>query len=392
MANITRTMADSAGFIPQMWAQRALDILRPNMVLAGHCRRDFDFEPGWKGKTLNIPFPGTFTAQDKAGDTQISVQTPANGASVAVTLSKHKAVDFNIEDVARAQASVELMDQYLSPAVIALANQVEDDLFALQANLTGTTVGTLGTDLTDTQIRSARQALNGALAPMADRALVVSTKDEISILGASNLQSFFAYRSGNQAVSDGVIGNLYGLNTHMSQRVPVPTALITLGSQASGTFTVTYLGQTTSGVAYNASAATLQTAIQALSTVGASNATVAGSAGGPYTVTFAAALAQNIYPITCDFSSLATPANANLKNGYRNLALHRDAMILAVRPFAPTPVGAGVDSFTAVDQATGLAIRVQRQYAMADRAIRYGVDILYGVKELRPTLGSVVLS
>ena len=140
MANITRTMADAAGFIPQMWAKRALSILRSQMVLAQFVRRDYDFEPGWVGKTLNIPYAGTFVAQDKAADTSISVQTPAGGTSVAVSLSKHKAVDFNIEDVARAQSSVELMDQYLAPAVIALGNQVEDDLFALYASLTGAPV------------------------------------------------------------------------------------------------------------------------------------------------------------------------------------------------------------------------------------------------------------
>lgn len=33
MANITRVMADTAGFIPQVWAQRALGVLRANMVL-----------------------------------------------------------------------------------------------------------------------------------------------------------------------------------------------------------------------------------------------------------------------------------------------------------------------------------------------------------------------
>ena len=43
MANITRTMADTAGFIPQAWARRALTILRSNMVLAQFVRRDFDF-------------------------------------------------------------------------------------------------------------------------------------------------------------------------------------------------------------------------------------------------------------------------------------------------------------------------------------------------------------
>ena len=390
MANITRTMADTAGFIPQAWARRALAILRSNMVLAQFVRRDFDFEPGWVGKTLNIPYPGTFTAQDKAADTQISVQTPSGGATASVTLSKHKAVDFNIEDVARAQSSTELMDQYLSPAVIALGNQVEDDLFALYASLTGSPVGALGTAITDTQIRSARQALNGALAPMGSRALIVSARDEVSILGATNLQNFFAFRQGQQAIPEGQIGRLYGFDTWMSQRVPVPTVTINLGTQSSGTFTVSYLGQTTAGQAYNVAAATLQTAIQGLSTVGAGNATVAGTA--PYVITFASALAANIQPVTADFSALTTPANASVANGYRNLALHRDALILAVRPFEPVPANAGVDSFTATDPDNGLAVRVQRVYDINYRAIRYGVDILYGISALRPTLGSVVLS
>jgi P22 coat protein - gene protein 5 len=390
VANITRSLADTAGFIPQMWARRALTILRANMVLAQFVHRDYENEPGWKGKTLNIPYPGTFTAQDKAANSQISVQVPANGNSVAVTLSSHKAVDFNIEDVARAQSSVELMDQYLAPAVIALSNQVEDDLFSLNTSLTGAAVGTLGTDATGATIRAARGSLNGALAPMPGRAFIASAKDEVSILGDSTLQSFFAFRQGNNAVAEGQIGRLYGFDTWMSQRVPVPTVTINLGTQSSGTFTVSYAGQTTPTQAYNVAAATLQTAIQALSTVGSGNATVSGT--GPYVITFASALAQNITPMTADFSLLTTPANASIKNGYKNLALYRDAMILAVRPFADEPGLAGVDSFTAQDPDTNLAVRVQRQYSMADRAIRYGVDILYGVAVLRPTLGVVVAS
>jgi len=392
MANITLARADTAGFIAQLWSRRALAILRANIVLARFVRRDFDFEPGWRGKTLNIPYAGAFAAQDKAADTAIGVQVPAGGTSVPVTLSKHKAVDFNVEDVARAQSSVEVMDQYLAPAVAALANQVEDDLFALYGSLTGAPVGALGTDITGATARSARASLSGALAPMENRALIVSAKDEISLLGDSTLQTFFSMRAGQQAIPDGQIGRLYGFDTWMSQRVPVPTALVTLGSQASGTFALSYAGQTTAGVAYNAAASAVQTALQGLSTIGAGNATVAGSAGGPYTVTFASALAQNVVPLTADFSALATPANASLKNGYKSIALQRDAMILAVRPFAEEPALSGVDVSTASDEASGLAIRVQRQYSMADRAVRYGVDILYGVAALRPGLGLVVAS
>lgn len=65
--------------------------------------------------------------------------------------------------------------------------------------------------------------------------------------------------------------------------------IVTLGSPSAGNFTLSYNGQTTANIVYNATAAAVQTALQALTTVGA-NATVQGSAGGPYTVIFAGSL------------------------------------------------------------------------------------------------------
>lgn len=77
------------------------------------------------------------------------------------------------------------------------------------------------------------------------------------------------------------------------------------GSPTGGTFTVTFGGQTTSGVAYNATAATLQTALQALSSIGANNVTVTGSAGGPYTLTFVNALGKtDVAQITASAAGL----------------------------------------------------------------------------------------
>ena len=61
---------------------------------------------------------------------------------------------------------------------------------------------------------------------------------------------------------------------------------VTLGAPTAGTFTLTYNGQTTAGIAFNATAATVQTALTGLSSVGTNNATVSGAAGGPYTVNF----------------------------------------------------------------------------------------------------------
>jgi hypothetical protein len=56
------------------------------------------------------------------------------------------------------------------------------------------------------------------------------------------------------------------------------------GAPTGGTFTLTFDGQTTDAIAYNATAATVQAALEALSNV--SSATVTGDAGGPWTVTF----------------------------------------------------------------------------------------------------------
>ena len=77
------------------------------------------------------------------------------------------------------------------------------------------------------------------------------------------------------------------------------------GSPAGGTFTLTYDGQTTSGIAYNASAATVKTALEALSNIGSGDVAVDGDAGGPWTVTFQGALAAtNVVEMTGSGASL----------------------------------------------------------------------------------------
>lgn len=82
----------------------------------------------------------------------------------------------------------------------------------------------------------------------------------------------------------------------------VQTVTVT-GVPTGGTFTLTYSGQTTGAIAYNATATAVQTALTALSNVGAGNVEVTGSAGGPYTVTFQGTLAdENVAQMTATAS------------------------------------------------------------------------------------------
>lgn len=99
------------------------------------------------------------------------------------------------------------------------------------------------------------------------------------------------------------------------------------GTGLGGTFTLSYGGQTTGPIAFNAPATgtgSVQTALQGLSSVGAGNMTVAGNAGGPWTIALAGAkarLAGGILGLTVDGSSLtATGATAALTGSYLTLA------------------------------------------------------------------------
>lgn len=74
------------------------------------------------------------------------------------------------------------------------------------------------------------------------------------------------------------------------------------GTPTGGTFTLSFNGNTTAGIAYNAAAATVQTAVQGLGGA-ASAATVTGSAGGPYTITLGA-VGSAAGPITASGAGL----------------------------------------------------------------------------------------
>jgi hypothetical protein len=65
----------------------------------------------------------------------------------------------------------------------------------------------------------------------------------------------------------------------------VQTLTVT-GAPTGGTFTITWSGQTTAAIAYNATAAEVQAALEALSNIAPGDVVVTGDAGGPWTLTW----------------------------------------------------------------------------------------------------------
>jgi hypothetical protein len=219
MADAVINTTTIAPFIPQIWANEALEILRNNIVLAPLVTKDTDVAVFNVGDTLHIPYAGTLTANDKLQNKPVTKQA-VNPTDTVVKLDKHKEVTILLEDFPKAVAQPLLSQEYVKAQVIALAEQVETDLFSLYSSFSGS-LGTAGTDMDAAVLRAANKKFTDNKVPRGNRHLIVSTKDSAALLGDDHLQNFFSYNAARGDITNGLIAqDIYGLQLHESQLVP----------------------------------------------------------------------------------------------------------------------------------------------------------------------------
>lgn len=110
---------------------------------------------------------------------------------------------------------------------------------------------------------------------------------DLTVGGGTNAFTGILGATGTQIIKAGMLAFLGGA---VAAGYAITYTTTITGSPTGGTFTISVAAggttQTTSAIAYNATAATVQAALQALSNVGTGNATVSGSTGGPYAISF----------------------------------------------------------------------------------------------------------
>lgn len=108
--------------------------------------------------------------------------------------------------------------------------------------------------------------------------------------------------------SDGVLRTIQNAAINELQRVTV----------SGNPFTLTFKGQATGNIASTATFAQVETALEALSTVGVSNVNVTGPNGGPYDVVFNDALGnQDVPAMTATNATVATVRAGTLAEGVK---------------------------------------------------------------------------
>lgn len=216
MANYSTT--ELAAWIPTLVAQKSLDKLVGNLVFARKVNRDWSNEFKEFGNTVSVRKPTTITIQSKTANTDITFQN-TTAAKVDVTLNKYKIAALSGEDVAIMESMTGTWEKLLGDAMLDLAVQVEKDIVAECANLTGTSVGTQGTAMTDASIRSARKILKTAkVDPKEQLQFVAGNNSAAEILGFTNVAAAMN-RGQAETIRTGDIGQYMGFDFSESQYV-----------------------------------------------------------------------------------------------------------------------------------------------------------------------------
>src|SRR5579872_6164859 len=216
------TSSNVATAIVKLVAADALPALVGNLIMGNLVNRDYEPILAQAGDTVNVPIPPTLVANNIAEGGSVNPQNPDIG-NAQIVLNTHVEATFQIPDVTKVLAVPDLLQIYMQPAMVAIAERIESDLLSLYPSFTvNTPVGSGGTAITEEAIDAAETALFLGKVPMGEPKYLVVDANTYSQL--RQIPRFSEYNSvgdaGLRAVIDGTVGRLKDFFVFRSQLVP----------------------------------------------------------------------------------------------------------------------------------------------------------------------------
>src|SRR5579859_2145857 len=159
------TSANLASAIVKLVAADALPALVGNLVMGNLVNRDYEPILAQAGDTVNIPIAPTLVANNLLEGGAVQTQNP-NIGNAQIVLNTHAEATFQIPDVTKVLAVPDLLQVYMRPAVVAIAQRIESDLLGLYASFSANSpLGTAGTPITEALVDAAETSLFTAKVP-----------------------------------------------------------------------------------------------------------------------------------------------------------------------------------------------------------------------------------
>ena len=236
------TSANLANAIVKLVAADALPALMGNLVMGNLVNRDYEPTLAQAGDTVNVPIPPSLVASNIAEGGTVTTQNPDLG-NAQIVLNTHAEATFQIPDVTKVLAVPDLLNLYMQPAVVALAEKIESDLLGLYSQFTSNaSVGTAGSAITEASVDAAETALFNAKVPASAAKYLLVDGDTYSQLRQIERFSEFqtAGDAGLRALVEGTVGKIKDFFVFRSQFVtktgsaPVTTNNVGFARDAMG--------------------------------------------------------------------------------------------------------------------------------------------------------------
>lgn len=374
---------------------RGLKVLREQCMMPSLVNTDYATEAAMKGDTIDVPIPSAVSAVAVVPD--VYGITPDNAVPTKVQIPldqwyQNTPVHLTDKQMVEIDKSEHFLPGQLEEAVKGIANQVNQSIWTEYYEVYGA-VGAAGTvPFTSTskltEATAARALLNAQLCPKDTRRAVIDFDAEEGFLNLAEVSDTSQVAGEKGAKFEGEMGRKLGFDWFTDNHVPSHTAGVPGGTPvindagaaiAIGDTSVPIDGVTgTTGTYLKGDIVTFAGHTQQYSVQ--ANALANGS--GEIDITVSPPL-------------LAAPADGAavtlVATHVVNMAFHRDAFALAVRPLqqsaADLELGSKIMSMQ--DPVSGLPLRleVSRQH----KQVIWEFDILWGVRCVRPELAVRIL-
>jgi len=216
---------DLDAYVPEIWAQESLEILKENMVAAGLVHRDFSPKIAKFGDRVHTRKPGEFKISRRTDATTVASQD-ASATDVPVDLNQWFNQTFTIRPSEMSLSFKELVSTYLEPAMLAIARGIDRAVLGRGACAF----------LADSSKRAGRleeltyanvydwvvdvdKIMNENKVPSEGRSLVIAPSSKAQMLKSDKFVKANERGDGGSAMRSATIGEMLGFDVYMAQNV-----------------------------------------------------------------------------------------------------------------------------------------------------------------------------
>ena len=206
-------------FIPTVWSETLAKALDKQYIAVRNCIRQFEGDIKNVGDRVKINSIGNVTVFDYKKNTDMTAPQTLDDSSITLVIDRAKAFNFQVDDVDKTQANVNLLRAAMGEAANAIADEADSYIYSLYSEIakseTITKAGITYNDVVDLLISAREKLLSNNVNSNTDTVLEVSPAIAAVILKSKILQS-----TDNEAsISNGYLGSFVGFDIYVSNNI-----------------------------------------------------------------------------------------------------------------------------------------------------------------------------